>query len=713
MAVTNPTNSERTDGIATGDAPYSGDGAVTEEGVRYEGDLEVHPVDPAEMDRDVLIRSYRTMRLSRRLDEKMLTMLKQGRGHFHIGCAGHEAAQMAAGLHLRPGFDRIVPYYRDLCVSLAMGETSEDIMLSHLAKKDDPNSGGRQMPEHYSRPELGIFSGCSAVGSQFLPALGFGISLKRRDDGGVVYCSSGEGATSQGSFHEALNWAARERLPMLFFVQDNRYAISVPREEQTAGGSVYKVVEGFANLARARFDGTDFFAAYAALRAAVERIRSGEGPVCLVPEVVRLLPHSSSDNHRKYRTEEELEADRRMDPLDRMQRRLLESGVATEEQLERIHTEIDEEIDAAARWAAEQEDPDPESATRFVFSEESDDLPYREEPEDQDGELTVMVDAINHALHEEMAADERVLVYGEDVAGEKGGVFTATQGLTREFGRERCFNSPLSENSIVGTAVGLSADGYRPVVEIQFGDYIWPAMQQLRNQVPTLRYRSNDGWSCPMVIRVPVGGYIHGGLCHSQNIESIFASTPGYRIALPSNAADAKGLLKTAIRMDDPVLFLEHKALYRQGVARSPEPEDDFFLPFGEACVVREGEDVSVITYGTQVYEAVNVAKKLEKQGYSVEVIDIRTMIPLDRETIMASVEKTNRALVLYEDHEFMGFGAEISAQISDAAFRHLDAPVRRLGGAFTPTPFSEKLESAVLPQDQDVYDELRELLAY
>jgi 2-oxoisovalerate dehydrogenase E1 component len=712
MAVANLPDSDRSQKIlsdtASDDYKPSGlmNGAV-------EGDLDVSIPAPGDFERDTLVGAYRTMVLSRQLDRKMLTLLKQGKGHFHIGCSGHEAAQMAAGMHLRPGEDRVVPYYRDLCTSLSMGFTPREIMLSHLAKADDPSSGARQMPEHYSSKERGVFSGCSAVGSQFLPAVGFSMSAKRRGDGSLVYCSCGEGATSQGAFHEALNWSARARLPTLFYVQDNRYAISVRRDEQTAGGSVYKVIQGYDNLARVHVDGTNFFAAFGVAEAAIERIRRGEGPVCIVLEVVRLLPHSSSDNHRKYRSEEELEADRKIDPISRFEFRLIESGVLTETEVSELHAEVKEEVDSAAKWAEKQRDPVPETATTHVYYDGEDNLPYVGEPAEGTGEPIVMVDAINHALREEMARNDRVLVYGEDVAGEKGGVFTATRGLTAAFGEDRCFNSPLAENSIVGTAVGLSADGYKPVVEIQFGDYVWPAMQQLRNQVPVLRYRSNDVWSCPMVIRVPVGGYIHGGLCHSQNIEGIFAGFPGFKVVLPSNAADAKGLLKTAIRMRDPILFLEHKALYRQGAARSPEPDENHLLPFGKARTVREGTDLTIVTYGAQVYKAVNAARKVEKDGLSVEVLDIRTIIPLDVEAILASVRKTNRLLILYEDHEFMGFGAEISARVAEDAFTFLDAPIKRVAGAFTPTPYAEVLENAVLPQDDDVIAAVRDLAAF
>ncbi len=680
--------------------------------VSYEGDFTIESVGPADFDPETLLTVYRRMLTSRLLDEKMLRLLKQGKGFFHIGCAGHEAAQAAIGLLSRPGYDWFSFYYRDLTMYLSLGGTPEEVLLAHLAKADDPNSGGRQMSEHYSNRERNILPISSSVGAQFLPAVGLGLSLLREPgNDAYVYCSCGDGATSQGDFHEALNWAARAGAPVLFVVQDNKYAISVPVSEQTAGGTAYKLARGYEGLKRARVDGTDFFQTYAVARAALDHIRSGGGPVCLVADVVRLLPHSSSDDHKKYRTLEELEADRKIDPIVRLEVQLREAGLLDADAITRIRKEVSEQVDAAAAWADQQPDPDPATATRHVYFEG--DLGLEYEKSEPAGEPIVMVDAINHALHEEMERDERIIVYGEDVAGGKGGVFTATRGLTDRFGKDRCFNSPLAEASIIGTAVGFSAYGYKPVVEIQFGDYIWPAMQMLRNQVATFRYRSNGAWGCPMVIRVPVGGYIHGGLCHSQNIEGIFGHMPGFLIALPSTAADAKGLLKTAIRMQDPVLFLEHKALYRAAAARTPEPDADYLLPFGKARIVREGSDLTIVTYGMMVHKSVNVARQLEKEGVSVEIIDLRTILPLDSETILDSVRKTNRVLVVYEDHEFAGFGAEISAQIAHRAFTYLDAPVRRVAGAFSPIPFADPLERAVLPNDEDILAAAREVLSF
>jgi 2-oxoisovalerate dehydrogenase E1 component len=686
--------------------------------IKSDGSIEIDQLTPVDFDPDDLRQRLRTMMLSRRLDEKMLTLLKQGKGHFHIGCAGHEAVQSAISRYSRPGegpgHDWFCFYYRDLCMALSLGMTTREALLAHLAKADDPNSGGRQMPEHFGLPHLNVMTTASSVGAQFNPGLGFALSIKQRGEDNYVYVSCGDGATSQGDFHEALNWAAREQAPALFVVQDNKYAISVPIDEQTAGGTPYKLAAGYEGLSRMRVDGTNFFASASAAKAAIEHIRAGKGPVCLVADVVRLLPHSSSDDHTKYRTPDELEADRKIDPISRMEATLIAEDLITEDEVEAMQDEVHEEVDAAAKWAQTQADPVPETATTHVFFEGELDIEYNSSDDvDADAEPIVMVDAINRTLKEEMARDESIIVYGEDVAGDKGGVFTATKDLTAEFGKARCFNSPLAEGSIVGTAIGYAASGYKPVVEIQFADYVWPAMQQLRNQVAPFRYRSNNGWSCPMVIRVPCGGYIHGGLCHSQNIESIFGHTPGIKVAMPSTAADAKGLLATAIRMEDPVLFLEHKALYRAASARTPTPPEDYTLPFGEARIVREGADLSIITYGLMVHKALNVAKELEKDGVEVEIVDLRTIVPLDSETILDSVKKTNRALVVYEDQEFIGFGAEIAAQIGDEAFKYLDAPIRRVAGEFTPIPFAHSLERAVLPSDEGIFKAARDLVAF
>ncbi len=660
--------------------------------------------------KDQLMEILRNMMLSRRLDDKMLTLLKQGRGFFHIGASGHEAIQLAVSSNFEPRKDWGMLYYRDMAYSLGIGMTARELLSAHLSKVTD-TSGGRQMPSHFNSKEFRIMSVSSAIGANFLPGLGIAQGAKFMDSDDVVYISTGDGGTSEGSFFELLNWATRDKVPAIIVVQDNKYAISVPVNEQTSNKSISKTVSGFENLEIFEVDGTDYFNSYAAVEKAVKRARNGEGPSLIHAHVVRLLPHSSSDDHRKYRDPEELEADRLNDPITKLSDQLIKAKLATQEEIEELRAEVKKQVDDDTDWCMTQEDPDPEESLRYVLSENEPDLEY--ESTEPDGEPIVLVDAINHALVEEMEHNEKMLVFGEDVGGGKGGVFTATRGLTEKFGKERCYNSPLAEASIIGTACGLSARGFKPVVEIQFGDYIWPAMQQLRNQVPTLRYRSNNVWGSPMVIRVPIGGYIHGGLCHSQNIEATFAHIPGFKIVMPSNAADAKGLLKTAIRSDDPVLYLEHKFLYRQGFARRPEPGNDYFTPIGKANTMREGSDLTIVTYGAMVQKAMNAAKEYAKKDFSLEVIDLRSIVPLDMETVENSVKKTNRVLVLHEDYEFLGLGGEISAQINDKLFEHLDAPVARVAAKFAPIGFAAPQEEYILPQDSDIREALERLLNY
>lgn len=668
--------------------------------------------------KEQLAHYYRIMCSARLIDNKLLIMLRQGKGFFHIGGSGHEAAQIGVAAHINPSRDWSYPYYRNLAYCLTLGMDTQEVMLNFFAKGEAACSGGRQMYGHWGDPALRTVSQSSPTGTQYLQATGTALGCKYNNKGKnpsdveIVYVSSGEGATSQGDFHEAVNEAARRKLPVLFHIEDNGYAISVPIREQVSGQSVYKMTAGYEGLHRFDVDGNDFFEVYEAARKAVELCRNGEGPCLINSKVVRLLPHSSSDNHLKYRTREEIEEDQRRDCIPRYEERLLEEGIFTREELNRIKVATKEEIDRAAIWAEGRPDPDPATAKNHVYS---DTLPAVQfEVSEKQGESIVMVDAINHALDEEMKNNPKMLIFGEDVAGGKGGVFTATQGLTAKYGADRVFNSPLAESTIIGSAIGLSVIGYKPVVEIQFGDYIWTAMMQLRNEVATMRYRSNNNWKCPMVVRVAVGGYIHGGLYHSQNIEAFFAHIPGLYVAYPSNAADAKGLLKAACRMDDPVLFLEHKYLYRQGFAKSPEPDENYFVPFGKANVVREGSDVTIVTYGALVHRAMVASHHIERElGAQVEVIDLRTIVPYDKESIMNSVKKTGKVMVLHEDTLTQGFGAEIAAFISENCFEYLDAPVARVAGADTPIPYHSALEKEILPNEHMIFEQLKKLAKY
>jgi 2-oxoisovalerate dehydrogenase E1 component len=675
---------------------------------------------PTPLTDEQLLQAYRNMCLSRSLDEKMLVLLKQGKGFFHIGATGHEAVQTATAMALEPGRDWAYPYYRDQALCTGLGMTAEEVLLSFLARGADPNSGGRQMPQHYGHTRWNIPSQSSPTGTQFLQATGCALATirnhaadpaattKQTVDYEVTVVAAGDGTTSQGDFHEALNWASREKAPVIFLIEDNGYAISVPVREQTPGGKVAHLGRGYDNLKTVEVDGCDLLASFVALRDAVARGRRGEGPTLVVASVVRLLPHSSSDDQRKYRPEDELAKDRARDPLPALKRLLLERGATTELELAQLEASVKADVDAAADRAEASPMPARETAKAWVLSGDAE--PAQVEPR-LVGEGIVLVDAINRALSEELARNDRTLVFGEDVAGDKGGVFTATRGLTARHGAHRVFNSPLAESSIIGVGIGLAVRGYKPVPEIQFGDYVWTAMMQIRNELASMRYRSNNAWACPMVVRIPIGGYIHGALCHSQNIESFFAHIPGLKIALPSSALDAYGLLKAAIRGNDPVLFLEHKGLYRQAWCKSPLPEGtDWVLPFGKAAVRRSGTDLTVITYGALVQRALASADILKDEGIDCEVIDLRTLNPVDWECLQASVQKTGKCLVLHEDCRFNGYGAEIAAELGERCFSFLDAPIRRLAGEDTPVPYNWDLEEEILPQPEDVTIAMRDL---
>ncbi len=657
-----------------------------------------------------LLDIYKKMALARRLDEKQLIMLKQGKAFFHIGCSGHEASQMAAAQNMIPGKDWSYPYYRDAALCLGLGMTSKEQLLSFLAKADDPNSGGRQMPQHYGHKDLRIVSQSSPTGTQFLQAVGCAMSRKWENDHEIVYVSSGEGSTSEGEFHEALNWASREKLPIIFHIQDNEYAISVHVSEQTSGSSVFSMVNGYDNLSRYEVDGTNFFETDLAFREAIERARQGKGPSVIVSNVVRLLSHSSSDDQKKYRKKEDLDKDKNRDPLLVFEKNCIKNKILKEGDFEKLRNEIIQIVDQDAEWAEKQNHPDPNSATNHIYSNEPN---LNETPSNYKNEKIVLVDAINHAMHEEMKLNDKMIIYGEDIADPKGGVFTATRGLSDSFGDKRVFNSPLAEASIVGTAVGLATTGWKPCVEIQFGDYIWPAMMQIRNEVASMRYRSNGSWKCPMVIRVPVGGYIHGAICHSQSIDGYFMHMPGIRIAYPSNAEDAKGLLKAALRMDDPVLFLEHKGLYRQGFAASKEPDENYVLPFGIGKKIMEGDIVTVITWGAMVQKSIEAINMLEIDNGIIDLIDLRTLNPLDYKMIGESVKKTGKILIVHEDNKMNGPGAEISAHIAENYFDDLDAPIMRVASSDSHIPYNWHLEEKILVQTEDIQKALKELLEY
>lgn len=687
--------------------------ACSVEPVRFS--LGKQPHESLRLDKKYMLNALKIMLLARYSDEKHLALVKQGKSFFHIGCSGHEAVQTAIGLALTPGKDWGWPYYRDLAFVYALGLTPREYFLLAFAKPEDPATGGRQMPNHYGHPGLNIPTQSSPTGTQFLNAVGTALAAKKSGLNDITYVASGEGTTSQGEFYEAVNWASREKLPVMFVIQDNGYAISVPREHQSMGGNVNHTFCCYSNLKMKTFNGTDFFESLQAAQDAVEHIRSGKGPVLLHADVERLLPHSSSDDQRKYRPHDELEnAKTSKDCINRLSNYLISKNIASEKEIEKLKEEARKEINDAADWASNREEPEPEDALKHVFADAGSIKLKYSDNEPAHGEKVVLVDAVNHALQEEMKINDKMLIFGEDIADPKGGVFTATKGLTNNFGSSRVFNSPLAEASIIGVAVGLAIRGYKPVVEIQFGDYIWPAFMQLKNELATLRYRSNGAFTAPVVVRVAVGGYIHGGLYHSQNIEAFFSHIPGIKIAYPSTAADAKGLLKTACRIDDPVIFCEHKGMYRLPYATSIEPGDDYLIPFGKGKIIKEGSDATIITYGMGAKDSLNAARQIEKStGESIEVIDLRTIIPWDIELVLQSVRKTGRALIVHEDTMTMGFGAEIAATISGEAFKYLDAPVMRLAAQDTHIPYHPVFEDYVLPNEKKIISKAYELLKF
>lgn len=660
-----------------------------------------------------MVDAYKFILLTRLMDDRTENLIKQGKAAFLISGSGHEAVQVAAAMAMKPGKDWFYTYYRDDALGLTLGLTVEEILQHRLGRATDSFTGGRQMPTHLGSKKLRMPTASSPTGSQYLQAVGTALSSFLRNSDEVIYVSGGEGSTSQGEYFEAVNWATRKKLPVIFLIQNNKFAISVPVEDQAAGGSIFKACSGFEGLNKYHIDGTDFLESYGTAKEAVRLAREGYGPSLIYADVVRLRSHSASDAQEKYRSKESLAEDIKQDPLLKLEKLLLEKNILNNEKIEEMKKQLHDDVLAIADDVIKQSVPQANTVMDYLYCPPEEQAVIEYKKNINPGEPIVMVDAVNHALHEEMERNPNMIIYGEDIADGKGGVFTATKGLSTKFGDERVFNSPLAEASIIGTAIGAAITGIKPVVEIQFADYIFPAMMQIREELVMYRYRSNNSFSCPVVIRAACGGYIGGGHYHSQNIEALFAKCHGMYIAYPSNSEDAKGLLKTACRLNDPVLFLEHKYLYRQGFAKSPEPDSEFCLPFGKASVKREGNDLSIITYGAMVEKAIRASKEMEKKGVSVEVVDLRTIVPLDVETILNSVKKTGKVIVFHEDSKFMGFGAEIVSLISENCFEFLDAPVKRVAGLDVHVPFHPVLEKEALPQDSWILKACEDMTAY
>ena len=696
------------------------------------------PKAASKLDKPELLEFYRIMLLSRRLDDKEIQLKRQNKIFFQISGAGHEAVLAAASKIFRPAYDWFYTYYRDRALCLGLGMTATEQLLSAVGAADDPNSGGRQMPSHWGHKDLNIVSASSPTGTQFLQAVGCAEAWLRisqndaipdRDQiikgDEVVFCSTGDGTTSEGEFWEAMNTACNLKLPVVFVVEDNKYAISVPVEVNTAGGSISKVVASFPNLFIEEVDGCDVLASYETLSRAVEYARTRQGPALVHAHVIRPYSHSLSDDEIHYRTPKERDEDAKKDPVTRFPRYLVEQGIATEAEIDGLKAQVEEEINVATEVALASPQPPLDSVYRYVYSPDVDPTGEQFDTEDDpkfSGEPTTMVDLLNACLKDEMTRDPRILLFGEDVADAsreaslpevkgKGGVFKVTWGLQRAFGSNRVYNSPLAEANIVGRAIGLATRGMKPVVEIQFFDYIWPAYMQIRNELALLRWRSNNAFASPVVIRTTYGGYLKGGsVYHSQTGAAVFTGVPGLRVVCPSTALDANGLLRTAIRCDDPVLFLEHKHLYRQTYNKAPNPGPGFMIPFGKAKVVREGTDLTVVTYGAVVQRTLVAAKELEDQhGIKAEVIDLRSLSPVDWETIYTSVRKTSKVVVAYEDSLSWGYGSEISARIADEMFVWLDAPVRRVAATDTFVAYAPELEDVILPQVEDLRHAMEE----
>lgn len=659
---------------------------------------------------ELTLNLYRKMLTTLYVDERLKVFSRQGKCTFHASTRGHEKVQIGMTLLLEARRDWFFTYYREKGIPIGLGMPLRDIFLAMLSRGGDPNSNGRNMPEQFSSRELNLVAQTACTGTQYLPAAGMARALVEDGSDAIVYVSSGEGATSEGEFFEALNWAARDRLPVLFVVQNNGYAISVPQSSQTVS-EIHRIARGF-GMPAFDIDGTWFEPMYQTLPPVIRRMREGGGPALVEARVVRMDSHSSSDDQRKYRSAEELADLARQDPIYQTEQYLLRHRVLGVEEIAAMRASIRDEVDRAAAEADAAPMPEEADVMAHIVSGSGAERAVPAAPRYLSEEPVTMIDAINHGLREEMERNPKIVMWGEDIADPKGGVFGVTRGLSTAYpGRVR--NSPLAEASIVGVAGGMAIGGYKPIVEIQFADYLWPGFMQMRDEIATVRWRSQGQWTCPVVVRIAVGGYIKGGPWHSACVESAFAHIPGWQVVFPSCAEDAKGLIKTAARSEDPVVFLEHKGLYRRVQAKSPEPDDSYLIPFGRGRVRREGSDVTIVTWGSTVYLALEAARRAEKHGRSIEVVDLRSIVPLDEEIILNSIRKTSRVVVAHEDTLTMGFGAEVAARIGEKFFAHLDAPVVRVAARDSLVPAAANLELLVLPSVEDVERGVERVIAY
>ncbi len=669
-----------------------------------------------EVEKELAIKTLEVMYLSRYMDDKMALLVKQNKGGtFHMNGLGHELVGAVCALHLTPSYDYAFPYYRDKSFALGFNCCPVELFGTFMGRATEHHSKGRMMPEHFSHKELHIPVQSSVVASQFLQACGLSLGLKHLHKNQAVYVSGGDGSTSEGDFHEALNFACLHKLGVIFVIQDNGWAISVPIEEQTAGGSIVNMARGYSGLLVQDVDGTDYSAMQPAMARCVARVRAFQGPSLIVAKVPRLGPHSSSDDPKKYQAEETRVKAASKDPVEAFEHYLIQHQILDKTQLELLKVRAIASIDQSAKQAQLIPFPDPNTAKDHVFKDQKS-VGILECLDKTPQESIVMVDSLNHALIEAMQADPSIIVFGQDVAKGKGGVFGVTRHLTDLFGETRCFNSPLAESTIIGAAIGLCFDGYhKPVVEIQFADYIWTGVNQLFNELASIHYRSAGEWSCPVVIRMPTGGYIQGGPYHSQSIEGFLAHCPGLKIVMPSNAKDAKLLLKASIEDPNPVIFLEHKGLYRQrAFSARPEPYVEERDILGKAHIVRQGSHITLITWGMTTVMGFEISEKLGKESnIDIELIDLRTLVPYDKDTIQASIKKTGKVLIAHEAPKQCGFGAEIAAWICEELFRYLDAPIRRVGSFESAVPYSKVLEDAILLQKKTIEDALKELASF